>query len=274
MPLVEAAFPHTVWGGAVDRPRLAARVFSDPAGLKVLEGILHPLVHQEERRFLQRQRRRRKSVVALDIPLLFETGGDRRCDAVAVLTCPAFLQEQRVMARHGMTTTSWTSSATARCPTSRSDAAPFRRSHRHGPAADPGEDQAGAAGFEKPSRQDCFMREIVLDTETTGLDPASGHRVVEIGCVELLNHMPTGRVFHRYINPERDMPDEAFKVHGLSEEFLSAQPLFADVAQEFIEFVADDPLVIHNAEFDMKFLNWELKILAGPRCRWIVPSTP
>ena len=105
------------------------------------------------------------------------------------------------------------------------------------------------------------MREIVLDTETTGLDPASGHRVVEIGCVELLNHMPTGRVFHRYINPERDMPDEAFKVHGLSEEFLSTQPLFADVAQEFIEFVADDPLVIHNAEFDMKFLNWELKIL-------------
>lgn len=103
VPLVEAAFPHTVWGGAVDRPRLAARVFSDPAGLKVLEGILHPLVHQEERRFLQRQRRRRKSVVALDIPLLFETGGDRRCDAVAVLTCPAFLQEQRVMARHGMT---------------------------------------------------------------------------------------------------------------------------------------------------------------------------
>jgi dephospho-CoA kinase len=103
VPLVEEAFPQTVWGGAVDRPRLAARVFSDKAGLKTLESILHPLVQQEERRFLQRQRRLRRKIVALDIPLLFETGGDKRCVAVAVLTCPAFLQEQRVMARHGMT---------------------------------------------------------------------------------------------------------------------------------------------------------------------------
>lgn len=105
------------------------------------------------------------------------------------------------------------------------------------------------------------MREIVLDTETTGLDPAAGHRLVEIGCVELVNHLATGRVFHRYINPERDMPEEAFKVHGLSEEFLADKPLFADVAGEFIDFIGDAPLVIHNAEFDMKFLNWELKIL-------------
>jgi len=109
------------------------------------------------------------------------------------------------------------------------------------------------------------MREIVLDTETTGLDPASGHRVVEIGCVELFNHLPTGRVFHKYLNPERDMPEEAFKVHGLSEEFLSTQPLFADVAQEFVDFVGNDLLVIHNAEFDMKFLNWELKIQGRPQ---------
>ena len=109
-----------------------------------------------------------------------------------------------------------------------------------------------------------MSRCVLFDTETTGLDPASGHRVVEIGCVELLNHMPTGRVFHRYLNPERDMPEEAFKVHGLSEEFLSTQPLFADVVQDFIDFVGDDLLVIHNAEFDMKFLNWELKILGKP----------
>jgi dephospho-CoA kinase len=101
--LVEAAFPHTVWGGQVDRPRLAARVFGDDAALKQLEAILHPLVQAEERRFLQRNLRRRQPVVALDIPLLFETGGDRRCDAVAVVTCPGFLQTQRVMARHGMT---------------------------------------------------------------------------------------------------------------------------------------------------------------------------
>ncbi|HVI52765.1 MAG TPA: dephospho-CoA kinase [Candidatus Sulfotelmatobacter sp.] len=103
VPLVEAAFPHTVWGGAVDRPRLAARVFSDKAALKALENILHPLVHEQERRFLQRARRQRRKIVALDIPLLFETHGEKRCDAVAVLTCPAFLQEQRVMARSGMT---------------------------------------------------------------------------------------------------------------------------------------------------------------------------
>ena len=105
------------------------------------------------------------------------------------------------------------------------------------------------------------MREIVLDTETTGLDPNSGHRVVEIGCVELINHLPTDKVFHKYLNPERDMPVEAFNVHGLSEEFLSGQPLFKDVAQDFLDFIGEDILVIHNADFDMKFLNWELKNL-------------
>lgn len=105
------------------------------------------------------------------------------------------------------------------------------------------------------------MREIVLDTETTGLDPAAGHRVVEIGCVELVNHLPTGRVFHCHINPERDMPPEAFAVHGLSEEFLSTQPVFAEKVSELLDFLSDSKLVIHNAEFDMKFLNWEFGLL-------------
>lgn len=105
------------------------------------------------------------------------------------------------------------------------------------------------------------MREIVLDTETTGFDPATGHRVVEIGCVELINHVRTGEFFHVYLNPERDMPEEAFNVHGLSEEFLSDKPLFADVADAFCDFIAESRLVIHNADFDMKFLNWELKAL-------------
>jgi DNA polymerase-3 subunit epsilon len=104
------------------------------------------------------------------------------------------------------------------------------------------------------------MREIVLDTETTGLDPARGHRVVEIGCVELINHVASGQVFHRYLNPERDMPDEAFAVHGLSEEFLAKHPLFAEVAEEFLEFIGESRLVIHNADFDMKFINWELTL--------------
>lgn len=102
------------------------------------------------------------------------------------------------------------------------------------------------------------MREIVLDTETTGLDPSRGDRLVEIGCVELINHLPSGQVFHRYVNPERDMPEEAFRVHGLSAEFLSGHPVFAAVVKEFLDFIGDAPLVIHNAEFDMKFINAEL----------------
>jgi len=103
VPLIEKAFPHTVWGGSVDRPRLGARVFGDDAALKILEGILHPMVHAEEAKFLRRARARGAKLVALDIPLLYETHGEGRCDAVAVVSCPAFLQEQRVMARHGMT---------------------------------------------------------------------------------------------------------------------------------------------------------------------------
>ena len=101
------------------------------------------------------------------------------------------------------------------------------------------------------------MREIVMDTETTGLDPFTGHRIVEIGAVELLNHIPTGNVYHQYINPQRDMPEEAFNVHGLSQEFLASKPLFADVAQDFLRFIEDSVLIIHNAPFDMKFLNAE-----------------
>ncbi len=101
------------------------------------------------------------------------------------------------------------------------------------------------------------MREIVMDTETTGLDPFTGHRIVEIGAVELLNHIPTGTVYHQYINPQRDMPEEAFNVHGLSEEFLGSKPVFADIAQDFLKFIDDGILIIHNAPFDMKFLNAE-----------------
>ncbi|SNY90514.1 DNA polymerase-3 subunit epsilon [Cohaesibacter sp. ES.047] len=103
------------------------------------------------------------------------------------------------------------------------------------------------------------LREIVFDTETTGLDPFTGDRVVEIGCVELINHLPTPNNYHVYINPERDMPEEAFKVHGLSEEFLSDKPKFAEIAQDFHDFIKDTPIIAHNASFDVKFLNWELE---------------
>jgi len=103
------------------------------------------------------------------------------------------------------------------------------------------------------------MREIVLDTETTGLDPDAGDRIVEIGCVELINHVPTGKTYHQYLNPERSMSEEVIAVHGLTEEFLSDKPKFDEIADEFLAFIGPDTLVIHNAPFDMKFLNAELK---------------
>jgi len=104
------------------------------------------------------------------------------------------------------------------------------------------------------------MREIVIDTETTGLDPAQGHRLIELGCIELLNRIPTGATFHAYINPERDVPAEAFAIHGLSTEFLADKPRFIEIADAFLAFIGDDaPLIIHNAGFDHGFLCAELK---------------
>ena len=108
------------------------------------------------------------------------------------------------------------------------------------------------------------MREIVLDTETTGLDPLRGDRIVEIGCVELVNHVASGKIFQSYINPERDMPEGAFRIHGLSTQFLADKPVFAAVADDFLSFVAEDRLVIHNAGFDLGFLNAELEKLGKP----------
>ena len=108
------------------------------------------------------------------------------------------------------------------------------------------------------------MREIVLDTETTGLEPASGDRIVEIGAVELFNHLPTGNTYHQYINPQRMMPKEAFEVHGLGDDFLRDKPVFARIAAAFLAFIGDSPLIIHNAPFDMKFLNAELQAAGQP----------
>ncbi len=104
-----------------------------------------------------------------------------------------------------------------------------------------------------------MTREIVLDTETTGLDPAEGHRLVEIGCVELANHLPTGKTYQVYLNPMRDVPAEAARVHGLTTEFLKDKPLFTEAVGDFLDFIGDAALVIHNAEFDMKFINAELQ---------------
>lgn len=109
------------------------------------------------------------------------------------------------------------------------------------------------------------MREIVLDTETTGLEPSQGHRIIEIGCLELNNRTPTGGRYHTYLNPERDVPEESRRITGLATEFLVDKPLFADAVEGFLAFIGDSPLVIHNAEFDLKFLNAELKRVNKPR---------
>ena len=110
-------------------------------------------------------------------------------------------------------------------------------------------------------------REIVLDTETTGLDPKAGHRVIEIGCVEIINRLPTGKTFHKYLNPQRNVPEEATRVHGITEEFLKDKPLFKDVCDEFLDFVGDSKLIIHNAQFDIKFLNAELFHIKKPEIK-------
>ena len=104
------------------------------------------------------------------------------------------------------------------------------------------------------------MREVVLDTETTGLDSENGDRIIEIGVVELINHVPTGKVFHKYINPELkgEMPEEAYRVHGLTTEFLSDKPIFSEIVAELFDFIGDSKIVIHNAKFDTKFLNYEI----------------
>lgn len=112
------------------------------------------------------------------------------------------------------------------------------------------------------------MREIILDTETTGLDPYDGHRVVEIGCVELVNSIATGRTWHCYLNPERDVPDQAYAVHGLSADFLRDKPLFSEKADDFLGFIESAMLVMHNATFDFGFLNAELERIARPLLTW------
>lgn len=113
-----------------------------------------------------------------------------------------------------------------------------------------------------------MSREIVFDTETTGFEPAKGEKLVEIGAVELINHMPTGVIYHQYINPEREVPDDAYKIHGLSYDFLKDYPTFDKIADEWLEFIGDATLVAHNASFDMNFINYELKQICKPEVKW------
>lgn len=113
------------------------------------------------------------------------------------------------------------------------------------------------------------LREIILDTETTGLEPRDGHRIVEIGAIEMVNKVLTGKHFHFYINPERDMPTEAYRIHGISGEFLKDKPLFKQIAKDFLIFIKDSKLIIHNAAFDIKFINYELSLLNRPSTEFL-----
>ena len=267
---VEAAFPGTRdEDGGIDRKRLGGRVFGDREALARLEGILHPMVAEAEKRFLAQARARREPLAVLDIPLLYESRGAARCDYVIVVSAPAMLQRQRVLRRPGMTEDRFAAILKQQMP----DAEKRRRADFVVPTGlDRGlslrrlrDIVATLRQQKRPLRKRVgktlrrrgggrMMREIVLDTETTGLDPTVGHRIIEIACVELLHHVPTGRDFHRYVNPGRDIPDDAHAVHGLTEEFLAAHPPFEAIVDEFLAFIGSDPLVIHNAEFDLGVL--------------------
>ena len=266
---IEAAFPGTTADGKVDRGKLGARVLGDPAALKRLEAIVHPLVQDAERRLLAEAEARGEKVAVLDIPLLFETGGDSACDAVVVVSAPAEVQRARVLERPGMTSEKLEAILARQMPDAeKRRARRFRGGYLAGFDAARAQVRAildavatmptAAKVIRRIGRQGP-LREIVFDTETTGLDPFQGHRLVEIGCIELVNRFPTGQTLPPLLNPERDMPAEAFTVHGLSAEFLKDKPLFAEIAEELLAFIGDAPLVAHNAMFDLGFLNAELE---------------
>ena len=233
-PAIEAAFPGTTVDGKVDRAKLSAKVVHDPPRSSSSSRSFIPMLGASARKFLDEAERAGAPVVVLDIPLLFETGGEKRVDAVVVVSTRRRLQRERVLARGTMTSEALdahSGAANARCRKAQA------RGFRGGYVAWIGPGRARRSATFWPRSLRCrsgepdspyrwrqeSMREIVLDTETTGLDPLRGDRLVEIGCIEIFNRMPTGQTFHRYINPERDMPAEAFAVHGLSAEFLQGQ---------------------------------------------------
>ena len=276
--------------GVLDRAALGLRVFGNKPALRRLEAIVHPMVQRRQRAFLRRAALRGARLVVLDIPLLFEGLGERRVDATLVVSAPAFLQHRRVMARSGMTTEKLAGilrqqvpdavkrhKATVVIPTGlglprrRAPLSPRRwptlrrRRGRCNGRPIPGARNSQPASHATVANSDANrlegrMREIVLDTETTGLDPLTGHRIVEVGCIELENLVATGRSFQAYFNPEREMPHGgAMDVHGLTDAFLADKPLFAERAEEMLAFIGDAQLVIHNAQFDLGFLNAELE---------------
>ena len=253
-------FPNAIEDGAVSRPRLREIIADDTGALRRIEEIVHPLLARDREDFLASTR---ADIVVFDIPLLFETGAEREMDAVA---CVDVAEMNSVHVSLPVAPWTWRSSRRSRpssCRILKNAPAPITLC-RPTPQNTP--QDRSTPSSEIYGRQ--AMREIVLDTETTGFDPEKGDRIVEIGAIELYNHMPTGRTFHEYVNPKRPMPQSAFEVHGLGDDFLRDKPLFHVVAQPFLDFVQDAKLIIHNAAFDMKFLNHELGLCRLPLLPW------
>jgi dephospho-CoA kinase len=219
------AFPMAVHEGAISREALKRAIAADPTALRRIEAIVHPLVAADRAAFLSRAE---ADLVVLDIPLLFETGAEAQMDATLVVTAPAAsLQRARVLARPGMTEALFETILAKQMP----DGEKRKRATHVIETLGMEAVQACVRALIAYVRE--TMREIVLDTETTGFEPGEGHRIVEIGAVELFNHMPTGRTFHQYINPLRAMPKEAFEVHGLGDDFLRDKPVFKASGRPF-----------------------------------------
>ena len=260
---IAAAFPGTVRDGEVDRAALRQAVLGKPDALTRLEGILHPMVRQEEQAFVARARRHGSRAVVLDIPLLLETGGDKRVDRIIVVSAPRAVQMHRIRARRRMSDADIEAVIARQMP----DAEKRRRADvviktglsRHASLKALSRlDQRGAR----------VTRAVLFDTETTGLEPHLGHRVIEVAALELMNDLPTGRHFHALIDPERDIPEDATRIHGFTLADLAGKPRFAEIVDDLLEFFGDAKLIAHNAPFDFAFLDAEFVRLGLPMlCR-------
>ena len=258
---VEALFPGVAANGVIDKAKLSAALAAEPSGFKRLEAVVHPLVRDRIARFMDDAESSGAALAVVEVPLLFESGYDYGFDARRGDLCRS---RHSAAARAGAAGHDRGKVRDHPCPTDaagRKEAARHLslRYRRHYCA-----DNRRGRGAGRLTPGDVMNRQIVLDTETTGLSPSTGDRLVEIGCVELINHMPSGKTYHVYLNPQRSMPEEAFRVHGLSDEFLVDKPLFAAVADDFRAFIGDATLIIHNAPFDMGFLNAELQKVGQP----------
>ena len=253
-----AAFPGTVEDGVLDRAELRALVLRDDEAMHRLEAIMHPLVHQEEAKFRAAAFRAGRRAVVLDIPLLFETGAENRFDTIVIVSAPRDVQMARVPE-----TRAAARQIEAIIARQMPDAEKRRRADMVVPT---GLSKFHAMRDGPPHHQgaDAMSRSVLFDTETTGFDPLTGDRVIEIAAIELINDLPTGKQFHVLIDPERDIPAESTRVHGITNAHVEGKPKFAEIAEDMLAFFGDAPLVAHNAPFDFGFIDAELPASNAP----------